>query len=61
MKILSCNANMPLAQAMADYLHVPLAQAAIKRFSDNEIFVEVKRECARRRCILGAVHIVSRQ
>jgi ribose-phosphate pyrophosphokinase len=42
MKILSCNANMPLAQAMADYLHVPLAQAAIKRFSDKEIFVEVK-------------------
>ena len=42
MKILSCNANMPLAQAMADYLKVPTTEAAIKRFSDKEIFVEVK-------------------
>ncbi len=42
MKILSCNASLPFAQAMAEYLHVPVTEAAIKRFSDNEIFVEVK-------------------
>ncbi|MBA4274344.1 MAG: phosphoribosylpyrophosphate synthetase [Alphaproteobacteria bacterium] len=42
MKIIACNSNLPLAKAMGDYLGVPLTQAAIKRFSDNEIFVEVK-------------------
>lgn len=42
MKILSGNANLPLAQAMADYLGASVTEAAIKRFSDNEIFVEVK-------------------
>lgn len=42
MKIIACNSNLPLAKAMGDYLGVPLTQASIKRFSDNEIFVEVK-------------------
>ena len=41
MKILSCNSNIPLAKAMADYLGVPLTQASIRRFSDMEIFVEI--------------------
>lgn len=42
MKLLSCNSNAPLSQAMADVLGVPLTSASIKRFSDMEIFVEVK-------------------
>ncbi len=42
MKILSGNANIPLAREMASYLNVPMTEAAIKRFSDKEIFVEVK-------------------
>lgn len=42
MKLLSCNSNAPLSQAMADQLGVPLTSASIKRFSDMEIFVEVK-------------------
>ena len=41
MKILSCNSNIPLAQSMADYLGVSLLGASIKRFADNEIFVEI--------------------
>ena len=41
MKILSCNSNIPLAQAMAEYLGVSLVSASVKRFADNEIFVEI--------------------
>jgi len=41
MKILSCNSNQPLAQAMADYLGVKLTNASVKRFADQEVFVEI--------------------
>ena len=42
MKLIAGNSNAPLAQAMADYLGVPLTPAAFRRFSDMEIFVEVQ-------------------
>ena len=35
------NANRPLAQAICDYLEVPLGQAVVSTFSDGEIRVEV--------------------
>ncbi|MFO0388713.1 MAG: ribose-phosphate pyrophosphokinase [Alphaproteobacteria bacterium] len=41
MKILACNGNIPLAQSMADYLGVKLTNADVKRFADQEVFVEV--------------------
>jgi len=41
MKLISCNANLPLAEAIADYLDVPLTERRIDRFSDNEIFVRI--------------------
>lgn len=41
MKLLSCNSNKPLAEAMAAYLNVPLTQASVRRFPDMEIFVEI--------------------
>lgn len=41
MKLLSCNSNEPLAQAMASYLNVPLTSASIRRFPDMEVFVEI--------------------
>ena len=41
MKILSCNSNLPLAEAISDYLDIPLTQAAVRRFSDMEVFVEI--------------------
>ena len=41
MKILTCNSNRPLAEAIAAYLNMPLAQASVRRFSDMEIFVEI--------------------
>jgi len=41
MKILACNSNIPLAEAMAAYLNVPLTKATVRRFSDMEVFVEI--------------------
>jgi ribose-phosphate pyrophosphokinase len=41
MKLLAGNSNLPLAEAMAAYLHTPLTKAHIRRFNDMEIFVEV--------------------
>ena len=41
MKVLSCNSNRPLAEAVSAYLNVPLTQASIRRFSDMEVFVEI--------------------
>lgn len=42
MKILAGNSNRPLAEAISAYLNVPLTKAAIRRFSDMEIFVEIQ-------------------
>ncbi|GAK32376.1 MULTISPECIES: ribose-phosphate pyrophosphokinase [Iodidimonas] len=41
MKILTGNSNPPLAEAIAAYLNIPLTKASVKRFSDQEIFVEI--------------------
>lgn len=41
MKLLSCNANRPLASDIADYLDVPLTDAEVKNFADNEVFVRI--------------------
>src|SRR5580700_3100165 len=41
MKILTCNSNRPLAEAISAYLSQPLTRASVRRFSDMEIFVEI--------------------
>ncbi|MES2442700.1 MAG: ribose-phosphate pyrophosphokinase [Pseudomonadota bacterium] len=41
MKLMSGNSNLPLAKAIADYLEIPLTQANVRRFADEEIFVEI--------------------
>jgi ribose-phosphate pyrophosphokinase len=41
MKILTGNSNKPLAEAISAKLALPLVRANIRRFSDNEIFVEI--------------------
>ena len=41
MKIVACNSNRPLAEAVAAALGLPLAQATVRRFADKEIFVEI--------------------
>lgn len=42
MKILACNSNRPLAEAIAAYLDHPLIKADIRRFADMEIFAEIQ-------------------
>ena len=41
MKVLSCNSNRPLAEAIAIYLDVSLTEADVRRFADMEVFVEI--------------------
>ena len=41
MKLLSGNSNRPLAEAVAAHLGVPLCRAVVRRFADQEIWVEV--------------------
>lgn len=41
MKLISCNANRPLAEAIADHLDCPLTDTEIKKFADDEIFVRI--------------------
>jgi ribose-phosphate pyrophosphokinase len=41
MKILACNSNRPLAEAISNYLNLPLTKASVRRFSDMEVFVEI--------------------
>jgi ribose-phosphate pyrophosphokinase len=42
MKIVACNSNRPLAEAVAATLNLPLTRAAVRRFADMEVFVEVQ-------------------
>jgi ribose-phosphate pyrophosphokinase len=42
MKILTCNSNRPLAEAITAYLNLPLTKASVRRFSDMEVFVEIQ-------------------
>src|SRR6202161_3145816 len=42
MKLLAGNSNRPLAQAIGQYLGLPYVKAAVRRFSDMEVFVEIQ-------------------
>ena len=41
MKLIAGNSNAPLAQAIADYCGLPLTKANVRRFADEEVFVEI--------------------
>jgi len=41
MKLVTGNSNRALADAVATYLELPLTAATVKRFADNEVFVEI--------------------
>jgi ribose-phosphate pyrophosphokinase len=41
MKVVACNSNRPLAEAVAATLGLPLTRASIRRFADMEVFVEI--------------------
>jgi ribose-phosphate pyrophosphokinase len=42
MKLMTGNSNLPLAQEIAAYLESPLTEALVRRFADEEIFVEIQ-------------------
>ncbi len=41
MKLMTGNSNLPLARDVAGYLDIPLTQASVRRFADEEVFVEI--------------------
>ena len=41
MKIVACNSNRPLAEAVAASIGIPLTNASVRRFADMEVFVEI--------------------
>ena len=42
MKVFAGNSNRHLAEAICKYLNVPLGRASVRRFADQEIFVEIQ-------------------
>src|SRR5580704_17161404 len=42
MRLIAGNSNATLAEAIGQYLRLPFVKAAVRRFSDMEIFVEVQ-------------------
>ncbi|MEI9931423.1 MAG: ribose-phosphate diphosphokinase [Rhizomicrobium sp.] len=42
MKLLAGNSNRELAEAMGQYLSLPLVKAVVRRFADMEVFVEIQ-------------------
>ena len=42
MKLIAGNSNRALAEAIGGYLDLPLTQAQVKRFADNEVFVAIE-------------------
>jgi len=42
MKLMTGNSNLPLARAVSDYLEIPLTNASVRRFADEEVFVEIQ-------------------
>ncbi|TDH34366.1 ribose-phosphate pyrophosphokinase [Pseudohoeflea suaedae] len=42
MKIFAGNSNRLLAEAICNYLNIPLGKASVRRFADQEVFVEIQ-------------------
>ena len=41
MKLLAGNSNLPLVKSIAEYLELPVTEASVRRFADEEVFVEI--------------------
>jgi ribose-phosphate pyrophosphokinase len=41
MKLLAGNSNLPLVKSIAAYLELPVTEASVRRFADEEVFVEI--------------------
>ena len=42
MKVFAGNSNRVLAESICNYLNIPLGNAIVRRFADQEVFVEIK-------------------
>jgi len=42
MKLICGNSNRPLAEAISAHMRVPLAECNVRRFADEEVFVEIQ-------------------
>ena len=61
MKLMTGNSNLPLAQAIAGYLEIPITQASVRRFADEEIFVEINENVRGEDVFVRPVDLLSRQ
>ncbi len=52
MKLIAANSNKALAESISSFLDIPLTQTSIKRFSDNEVFVEVMENVRGKDCFV---------
>ena len=59
MKIVACNSNRPLAEAVAATLKLPLTRASIRRFADMEVFVEIQENVRGEDVFVDPVHFLS--
>jgi ribose-phosphate pyrophosphokinase len=41
MKLMTGNSNLALAKDIASYLEIPITEASVRRFADEEVFVEI--------------------
>src|SRR3546814_7807516 len=41
MKLMSGNSNLALVKDIASYLELPITEASVRRFADEEVFVEI--------------------
>jgi ribose-phosphate pyrophosphokinase len=41
MKLMSGNSNLPLVKAIGQYLELPITDVSVRRFADEEVFVEI--------------------
>jgi ribose-phosphate pyrophosphokinase len=41
MKLMAGNSNMRLVKSIASYLELPVTEVSVRRFADEEIFVEI--------------------
>ena len=56
MKLVTGNSNLKLARDISHYVDLDLSNCDVKRFADNEIFVEMK-ENVRGEDVLSLIHI----
>ena len=59
LKVFTGSSNPLLVEEICHYLHLPVSQAMVRRFSDGEVFVEVGEKRAGRRRFRHPVHLAA--